>query len=41
MTLFKKEINKIIIDQPNIFYVSNTKKKGKEKILEYIEEQIK
>lgn len=41
MTLFKKEINKIIIDQPNIFYVSNTKGKGKEKILEYIEEQIK
>lgn len=38
MTLCKKEINKIVIDQPKIFYVSNTKGKGKEKILEYIEE---
>jgi GTP-binding protein len=40
ITLLKKEINEIVIDQPNIFYVSNTKGKGKEKILDFIEQTI-
>ncbi len=40
MTLLKKEINNLMIEIPKIFYVSNTKAKGKEKILEYIKEYI-
>lgn len=39
-TLLQKEISKLVIDAPKIFYVSNTKRKGKEKILDFIQEQI-
>ncbi len=40
LTLLKGEIEKLLGKLPTIFQISNTKWRGKEKILEHIEEQI-